>query len=224
MSQGSFTNEILAALVQYGLPALFVVIFVASTGIPLPATLLLVAAGSFVEQGSFSYWPVVGSALLAAVLGENLGYFVGRWGGTWLNRQLARWAGGEARLAAADQAIRRWGGLGIFLSRWLLAPLGPAVSLSSGVAAYPWPRFFWYAFTGEIIWVNGYVSIGRIFSDRVEAMSSLLGDLSWASVAFVLVIILGWLFVRSLRRSRSGTEVSGEAGSADAPQHSISEG
>jgi membrane-associated protein len=220
----SLTNEILAALVQYGLPALFGVVLVASTGLPLPATLLLIAAGSFVQQGSFNYWPVVGLGILAAVLGDHLGYFVGRWGGQWLNRQLARWAGGAARLAAADQAARRWGGLGIFLSRWLLTPVGPAVNLSSGIAAYPWPHFFWYDLAGEILWVNGYVSIGRIFSDRVEAMTSLLGDLSWASVAFVLAVILGWMFVRSLRRSQRGAEASEEARSADAPQHSASEG
>jgi membrane protein DedA with SNARE-associated domain len=220
----SLANEILAALVQYGLPALFVVVLAASTGIPLPASLLLVAAGSFVQQGSFSYWPVVGLGITAAVLGDQVGYFVGRWGGQWLNRQLARWAGGAARLAAADQAARRWGGLGIFLSRWLLTPVGPAVNLSSGLAAYSWLHFFWYDLAGEVLWVNGYVSIGRIFSDRVQAMSSLLGDLGWASVAFVLAVILGWLFVRSLRRSRSGAQVSAEIRSADAPQHSISDG
>ncbi len=188
----SLSDQLLAALVQYGLPALFVVILVASAGVPLPATLLLVTAGSFVQQGDFSYWWVVGLTLVAAVLGDNIGYWIGRRGGRPLAVRLSRWIGGEQRLEDAEAAARRWGGVGIFLSRWLLTPIGPTLNLASGVATYSWPAFFGYDLAGEILWVTAYVGIGRIFSDRVQALADLLGDVTWAAVGIVAVAILGW--------------------------------
>ena len=74
----SLDDQLLSALTLYGLPVLFVAILLAASGIPLPATLLLIAAGSFVEQGSLSFWQVLGIALIATVFGDQLSYGIGR--------------------------------------------------------------------------------------------------------------------------------------------------
>lgn len=121
----SLDDQLLSALTLYGLPVLFVAVLVAASGVPLPATLLLIAAGSFVEQGSLGLWQVLGTALIAAVFGDQIGYGIGRWGGRRLLVRVGRWAGGNARLAQAEDTMERWGGSTIFLSRWLLTPLGP---------------------------------------------------------------------------------------------------
>ena len=199
----TLSDQLLAALVLYGLPVLFGVILLASIGIPLPATLLLIAAGSFVEQGQLNYWWVLGLTAAAAIGGDNIGYGLGRWGGRRVITRLAGWMGGEVRLKQAENAAARWGGLGIFLSRWLLAPLGPAINLTSGIAAYPWPAFLFFDVAGELLWVGLYVTLGRIFSDRVQAISELLGDLGWVLVGVVGVVILGWKLAEHFGWGRS---------------------
>ncbi len=188
----TLSSQILAALGQYGLPALFVIVLAASTGVPIPASVLLIAAGSFVAQGEFSYWAVVGMGVAAAVLGDHVGYGAGRLGGRRLAGRVARLVGGERGLQAAEAAMRRWGGLGIFLSRWLLTAVGPAVNLTSGIALFSWWTFFIYDLSGETVWVAGYVGIGRYFSDQVEALTTLIGDIGWAALGLVLTIVLGW--------------------------------
>jgi len=55
----NLTDQLLAALSQYGLPVLFAVIMIAAVGVPLPVTLMLVAAGSFVELGEMKLWQVI---------------------------------------------------------------------------------------------------------------------------------------------------------------------
>ncbi len=192
----SLNDQILAALVQYGMPVLFGVVLLAATGVPLPASLMLIAAGSFVEQGEFDYWLVVVITATAAVIGDNLGYVLGRWGGRRLVARVSRWMGGEAQLQKAEAIAARWGGPGIFLSRWLIAPAGPAINLSSGIAAYAWPSFFFYDVTGEIVWVFLYVAIGRLFSDQVVAMNALLGDVSWAILGLCVAVFVGWELFR----------------------------
>jgi membrane-associated protein len=55
----SVTDQLLAALSLYGLPVLFGVLIVACAGIPLPASLMLVAAGSFTQLGQMKLWQVI---------------------------------------------------------------------------------------------------------------------------------------------------------------------
>jgi membrane-associated protein len=170
---------------------LFGVVLVSAAGAPLPATLLLIAAGAIVDDGRFSYtWAVI-IALVAAVAGDNLAYGVSRWGGRKLARRLEQWAGGEERIAQARRATERWGGAGVFLSRWLLTPLGPAINVTSGLTNYPWAKFVLFDIAGEALWVGIYTTIGRMFSDRVQQIGSLAGNITWAIFGMAVVGALG---------------------------------
>jgi membrane-associated protein len=193
------SDYLLATLGVYGVPVLFVALLVGSAGVPLPASLLLVAAGSFVEQGELELWPVLALSAAGAILGDQIGYALGRWGGRRLTRRLGRLVGGEKRIEDAEEWLRRREGVGVFLSRWLLTPLGPVVNLTSGATRYPWPRFILYDVLGEALWVALYVLLGRFFSDRVQALSDLLGDLTWAVLGLVAAALLGVLVFRYLR-------------------------
>lgn len=195
----SLSDYLLATLGAYGLPVLFGAVLVGAAGVPLPSSLLLVAAGSFVEQGELDLWPVLALSTAGAVLGDNVGYAVGRWGGRRLTRRLGRIAGGESKLEDAERWLKRRGGVGVFLSRWLLTPLGPVVNLTAGATGYPWPRFLLYGVLGEALWVALYVLLGKIFSERVQALSDLLGDLTWAVLGLAVAVVLGVLLFKHLR-------------------------
>lgn len=192
----TLNDYILLGLVEYGLPVLFGVILLASIGVPLPATLLLLTAGTFVAQGDLNLWWVIGLTTAAAVLGDHVGYSIGRWGSHKLIAQFSRWGGGEDRMQQAEQAARRWGGVGVFLSRWLMTPLGPVINLTSGVARYPLPAFFCFDLAGEAVWVLLYVTLGRIFSDQVQDLSGALGNFSWVVVGVLAILLLARLLLR----------------------------
>jgi membrane-associated protein len=195
----SISDYLLATLGVYGAPVLFLALLVGSAGVPLPASLLLVAAGSFVEQGELDLWPVLALSAAGAVLGDNVGYALGRWGGRRLTRRLGGFVGGEKKVEEAEEWLKRRQGAGVFLSRWLLTPLGPVVNLTAGATEYPWPRFLLYDVLGEALWVVLYVLLGRFFSDRVQALSDLLGDLTWAVLGMAAAVVLGVLLFRRLR-------------------------
>ncbi len=192
----TLSEQFLAALVQYGLPALFVIVLVSSAGAPFPASLMLVAAGSLVQQGELSFWPVVALSIAGSMLGDHLGYGLGRLGGRKLSDRAARLVGGQRGLVAAETTMRRWGGPSIFLSRWLVTAVGTAINLTSGIALFSWSTFFLYDLAGETLWVGGYLGIGRYFSDQVEVLTTLLGDLRWAVLGLAIAGVLGWLLWR----------------------------
>jgi membrane protein DedA with SNARE-associated domain len=102
-----------------------------------------------------------------------------------------------------EAKAKAWGGPGIFITRWLLSPLGPWINLASGTACYPWHRFLFWDVLGEITGAVVYISLGRFFSDRVLALYAVLGDLTWAIGALLAAIILGYQLFAYLRRTRA---------------------
>jgi membrane-associated protein len=192
----SITDQVLAALLVHGLPVLFGVILICSVGVPFPISLMLVAAGSFVEQGEMKLWQVIAVASVAAVLGDQIGYGLSRWGGPRLIKRLSRRIGAGTKIKEAELLTKRWSGAGIFFSRWLVTALGPWVNVASGIAAYPWRRFLLWDVLGEVLWVSLYVGVGYAFSNRVQAIAEILGNLSWVVVGLIVTIILGWKLVR----------------------------
>ena len=204
------TDQLLAALSVYGLPVLFAVIFIAAVGVPFPISILLVAAGSFVEQGEMRFIPVVLVASLAAIGGDQLGYFLARWGGRRLLNRISRGTGAKGKVKKAEKFSRRWGGAGIFFSRWLVTGLGPWINLTSGIAKYPWRQFLVWDILGEILWVVLYVGLGYIFSDRVQTIADVLGNLAWVIVGLVIAGIIGWKLLQYTRGEPKPSEASAD--------------
>jgi len=200
------TDQLLGWLSLYGLPALFLILVIASAGMPFPVTLLLIAAGSFVAQGELKLTPVLLLASAGAVVGDQIGYCVGRYGGRRLVRRITGKFGGAEMIHRAEGVTERWGGWGVFLSRWLATPLGPWMNLTSGITAYPWPRFFIWDVLGEVLWVVLYVLLGKFFNDRVTELADLLGNLTWVIIGVVATIILGWKLFQTFRNDKSTSE------------------
>ncbi len=201
--------------------AAFVILLLCAIGAPLPGTLFLLALGSFVSQGDVELWEVQLIALGAVVLGDQVGYGIGRLGGRRAVDSFARRFGKAEALDRAQAFSARWGAPGIFFTRWLVTALGPWVNLSSGVAAYPWPRFLFWGVLGELVWVGAYVNLGRLFSNRVQDMADIIGNLGWGLLALALAVLSGWALVRELRKAgrarQEAVEAAEEARSLDQP-------
>jgi membrane protein DedA with SNARE-associated domain len=195
-------DQLLAAVSQYGAPALFGIVAIAAVGVPLPITLLLIVTGSMVSQGAMNLWWAIGAAGVGSVLGDLAGYAIGRWGGQAVITKLSGLFGKLANLEAMEAKAKAWGGPGIFITRWLLSPLGPWINLASGTARYPWHRFLFWDILGEFTGAAIFISLGWYFSDRVMALYGVLGNLTWAIAALLAALILGYELLAHLRRGR----------------------
>jgi membrane-associated protein len=192
-------EQLLTALSLYGIPILASVLFIGCLGAPLPNALLLIASGSFVAGGQMNLWTVLIVASAASIAGDVAGYLLGRWLGRRALHRLAPKL--HQRMLRAEESLRKWGAWGIFLTRWLITPIGPWVNLISGASKYPWLRFVIWDVLGEVLWVALYVSLGRVVASEVQAISSLAGDISWVMLALVIAVVLCWLVLRSRRPS-----------------------
>ncbi len=184
-------DAVLAFLPAYGAVSLFLVAAFGCLGVPLPGSLALLAAGAFVASGDLSLAPVLLAAYAGALAGDQSGFWLGRLGGGWVEGRLSRGPSGAAAVARARALTERSGSMGVFLSRWLVAPLGPLVNLLAAGLGMTWIRFSLAGAAGEIVWVGGYVAMGFAFAGSIGAIAALLGDLSWMLAAGAVAALLG---------------------------------
>jgi membrane protein DedA with SNARE-associated domain len=191
----------LALLAEWGEPFLFVLLFFAALGLPLPATLSLIAAGALASTGVIEGYAILIWSVCGAVLGDHAGYLVGRVAGPAIQAWLERRPTVARRFETAREKLSERGVAGVFLSRWLLTPLGPPVNIAAGIVAFPLVRFSFADITGEMVWVALYFSIGAFAGAGVEELSQAASDFSWLALAAAATAALGWAAFR--RRPKS---------------------
>ncbi len=184
------TDLLLSLVADYGAVLLFAVTFLSCLAVPMPSSLMMLAGGGFVASGDLSLIEAMGGAYLGAVAGDQTGFQLGSKAGNWLARAPKR----QALLDKANAITGRYGGLGVFLSRWLFSPLGPYVNFGGGAAGYGWTGFTLWGALGEAVWVILYVGLGYAFADHITELAGLLGNASGLLAAGAVAIGLGlWL-------------------------------
>lgn len=199
-SGGGRQHWILRWLDRYGLPLVFGVMVVAAAGIPLPANLLLLAMGASAAEGQQSPWVVSAVALSGLVLGDHLGYLVGGWGGRWLVRRMAGFLGADEQLPRARKTVQERGWMAVFLTRWLLLPLGSPCNWVCGSMGYPLRRFFSADVLGEAIYVAIFLLLGMAFSDQVDIVARWVGRVGYGLVGVLLAGFLVWRLAHARKR------------------------
>jgi membrane-associated protein len=197
-------DQFLAALTQYGSPALFVVVAIAAIGVPVPVTLLLIVTGSLAAQGAINVWLAIVIASAGSVAGDQIGFAVGRWGGKKLVAKFTKMLGDVERIRELDARAKKWGGAGVFFSRWLVTPLGPWINLASGAADYSWLRFALWDFLGESFGAALFIWLGHVFSDRVQELGAVFGDLAWAILGVLAATYIGWKLFGRRQAAKKG--------------------
>ena len=156
-------------ITQYGAwtyAILFAIIFV-ETGLVvmpfLPGDSLLFAAGAFASKGSLN--PIVLTVLLsvAAVVGDTVNYWIGRYFGPRVFTEKSRFLN-RRHLDRAQEFYERHGGKAIVFARFvpIVRTFAPFVA---GVGAMNYPRFLFYNVTGGVVWITLFVWAGYFFGN-----------------------------------------------------------
>ena len=191
----------LASVAAFGVPALALATFLSCLAIPLPSSMMMLAAGAFAASGDLGLATAALAALAGAVLGDQVGYALGRLG----FRQAEGWLRhSPARAAVLDRAraeVQRHGMLTVFLSRWLFSVLGPYVNLIAGGAGLRWQTFTAAAVAGEAVWVSAYLGLGWAAGGQLAAVASLMGNASGLVASGAITLGLGWALWRRRHRA-----------------------
>jgi membrane protein DedA with SNARE-associated domain len=181
-----------------GLPLLFAVVLLESFGIPLPGETALIAFGVLAAEGHYSIAVVITIAAAAAIVGDNLGYWlIGRLGGrvlfrrwSWLNKYSDR------VLPRAESLMKRHGGKTVFFGRFV-SVLRYTVAWVAGLSRMSWWRFLFWNAAGGIAWAT---AVGLTAYYGGQAAADAIKRYGLYAAAIVLVVIIGgWFGVRHAR-------------------------
>jgi membrane protein DedA with SNARE-associated domain len=194
-------GDMLFSLVErYGYVIVFLGVVLEGVGIPLPGETVLIAAGVLAHQGSLTLWETMVLGSLGAVVGGQVGYGVGRFGGRPFVLRWGRYAFvTPERLGRAERFFERHGGGAVFLARFVTG-LRVFGALVAGMSLMPWGKFALYNVLGGTAWAVATVSLGYFLWASVGLVEHWIGRISLLLVvALVLVVTLRWSYRKAMR-------------------------
>ena len=181
----------------YALPA---IIGLESMGVPSPGETALVLAAVLASQGKLQIWLVLVIGISSAIIGDNIGYWLGRW----LGRE-ALTARGPLQhhrtraVEAGDKFFDRHGNKAVFLGRWI-ALVRVAAAWLAGINHMPVLEFLFWNALGAITWGLTFGLAGYFGGD---AAAKVISNLGVGAAVLLTVAAVGWLARREWRRRRA---------------------
>jgi membrane protein DedA with SNARE-associated domain len=183
---------------HYGLLFLFGIVCLESAGLWLPGETALIAAGVYASKGHLSIEGVIAAAAVAAIIGDNIGYWIGREGG---RRLLFRYAVFrrfvERALPPAERFFDRHGGKAVFLARFF-GGLRVTGAWMAGITRMTWWRFLFWNAAGGIVWA---VAVGLLAYYAGKAAADALARYGvYAAIGGALLFVAAIVVLHLLRR------------------------
>jgi membrane protein DedA with SNARE-associated domain len=159
-------------LLEHGLLILFGLIAMESAGVPLPGETALIAAGVLAAQDHYSIEVVIIVAALAAIIGDNVGYWIGRKGGrALLGKTPVIRDVFERALPPSERFFAKHGAKTVFFGRFI-AFLRITAAWLAGISHMPWWRFLLWNALGGIVWATAVAllayTLGEATADAIE--------------------------------------------------------
>ncbi len=199
------------------------VIGLESMGIPLPGELTLVAASLLAATGAFSPWYVAIGAATGAIVGDSIGYAIGRRGGRPLLERLGRRFPkhlGPPHLLRAERTFAKWGVWAVFFGRFV-ALLRILAGPLAGALKVPYGRFLVANATGGLVWAFGTVFFIFWVGEKAHEY---LKEFSWAGLALAVLAGIGSTWYFKHRAGKRAAQTEAELAEAESATDTVGEG
>ncbi|MFC4147257.1 DedA family protein [Micromonospora mangrovi] len=194
------TGHLTALVAHYGYLGIALLVGVEGFGLPTPGQTAIITGAGFAAHGHLAVAGVAVTAFLAAVVGDSVGYLIGRAGGRSLLPRYGRYVRfTPERFARLEAFMGRNGPKVIAVARFIdgLRQLNGIIAGATGV---PWRRFVAYNAVGAAAWVGVWVTAGYLAADHLRAIEAGLHRYQGYALALGVVAALTWLGWRRHRR------------------------
>jgi membrane protein DedA with SNARE-associated domain len=182
--------EIAEIIKAVGYPAVFLLIMGECMGVPLPGeTALLIAAAAAGTGKAFNIWRVVIAAAAGAILGDTIGYWIGRKGGrAFLTKYADRFFIKKSHIEKAEKFFSRHGGKAVFFGR-SVSYLRVFTAIFSGISNMYYPKFLFFNAAGGIVWAALVGYAGFTFGKHLDILEMWLRQIGWGLAGMAAMAI-----------------------------------
>jgi uncharacterized membrane protein YdjX (TVP38/TMEM64 family) len=189
---------------QWGYVAVFIPLVLETAGIPFPGETILLIAAAASSTGTLNPWLIALVATVAVIIGDNIGFCIGRYGGRRLVDRLSHIGHVEAGVAWGERFFEAHGGKAVLLARWT-AGLRIFGAWIAGMSGMSWPRFLLWNTLGGITWACTITAAGYLFGRSIGRVESVIGTAGAVAFALVAIVAIGfglrWLHRRQKARA-----------------------
>ena len=189
------SDFLLTLVINYGSPFIAIVLFLGALGFPVGASVMVIAAGAFAEQGILPWHSTALLGLVGAVIGDVLCFGIGYFARDWVDAHFGR----SPTWRSARDTFDRRAGLAIYLTRFLVTSLAIPTNLIAGGSGIRFRRFLTWDILGEITWILLYGGLGFWFGSQWELLSNFISNFGGLLLGLVLLGIGVWAGVRRLK-------------------------
>jgi membrane-associated protein len=175
-----------------GYPVLFLLVAAESGGVPVPGETAVIAGSVLASQGKLEIAAVIAIAALAAIVGDNIGYQIGRRGGRWLLERPGPFHGQRLKvLELGEPFFARHGPKAVFLGRFILG-LRTWASWLAGASHMRWRTFFLWNAIGGVCWATAVGLVAYLVGKSASSALAAFGVFGLVAVLVVLGGALAW--------------------------------
>lgn len=197
-----FLQSVAPLLDHYGYAAVAALLILEDLGLPVPGETILVAAAVYAGTGRLNVVALGTVAICAAVVGDNIGFVIGHFGGERLIHRFGRYVFlTPEKLVRTKRFFDRRGGIVVMVARFIDG-LRQLNGIIAGTAAMRWPKFLAYNFIGATLWVATWVTIGYAAGDNISPIYKTVTRYEWYAVTVVGLLIIG-LIVRFIWKRKA---------------------
>jgi membrane protein DedA with SNARE-associated domain len=183
-------HEIIQALIKHGYALLFLWVFVERLGIPIPATLPLIATGILIEMEYMHVIPALLLAFISVMLADISWYCVGRYQGNRILTFICRISlEPDACVRKAGSMFAKYGPASLIFTKFIPG-LNSVIVPLVGTAHMPHRKFVAFDGIGSLLWVGFFIGLGYVFSREVDLEKIVLPNWEEGPVVIVIVILL----------------------------------
>lgn len=216
-----FLETLAPLLDHWGYAAVAFLLFVEDFGVPAPGEAILIAASLYAGAGRLNIVGVGLIAFFAAMLGDNAGYAIGRFGGRALVLRFGRYVMlTEERLDKAETFFNHHGGKIVTVARFIEG-LRQANGVIAGITGMRWPRFLAFNALGAALWVGTWTLVGYLAGDHITTIYDAVGRYSLYILGLAVLLIIALVVRRHRHRHASqpsATDTTQTAEMASPPQ------
>ncbi|MGW4434545.1 DedA family protein [Streptomyces sp. NPDC004596] len=195
-------GDIAPILDHWGYWAVGGVIFVEDFGVPAPGETILIAAAVYAGAGQLNIFAVIAIGVFAAVLGDNVGYLIGRTGGHALVQRYGKYVFlPPERYEKAEKFFTRHGGKVVTVARFIEG-LRQLNGIIAGAAEMPWPRFVAFNTLGALLWVGLWAGVGYFAGDHITTIYTEVNRYSTYVLIALGVLVVAFVVRAVVRRRR----------------------
>ena len=196
------TMDLIALLVRWDLPLVFVSVLVEQAGLPIPAVPILVSAGALSQEGTFRPETTLLTAMAACFVADHAWYLAGRLRGRKLLGTLCRVSlSPDTCVRRTDDLITRYGGSLLLVSKFVPGVSAVAIPTAAAMGLRYGP-FLAFDLLGCLAWCAAYVGLGMIFSAEVARLLGAMASIGGWSMIVVALALAAYIGEKYRRRRR----------------------